>query len=385
MTSLLMPEETSITLVEALNKEVLQLLQQATRTSERSCQAVADRICSESLRICTESQRIQDSGDVDSWAFNLARHRVDQCIRYYKLSSERGRIELHSTLSAIIYRYISAPYSQASYQARLSLIEDFLQNFYSESINAFRRENQMSAEYQPRTILELAEYMAFTERYGKRRIPLRRGRSQQLIILRAQTFSKQQPPETAVDIEQATEAANENDQGWKTAPIQRLREEILLQSDTPPEDNLRERVVDELMVYLKEKKQEDCANYFSLRLMDLPASEIEEVLGLTARQRDYLQQRFKYHLLRFALTNHWELVHEWLGIELEKNLGLTPQQWDHLQEKMDQSQAKLLQLKQQGLSDTDISQTLGLSLTQIRKHWSKLLEQAWELRNLSVG
>ncbi|MEL6129372.1 MAG: hypothetical protein AAFR30_05610, partial [Cyanobacteria bacterium J06628_4] len=143
--------------------------------------------------------------------------------------------------------------------------------------------------------------------------------------------------------------------------------------------------VDELMVYLKEKKQADCADYFSLRLMDLPAHEIEELLGLTSRERDYLQQRFKYHLLRFALTHHWELVHEWLGIELEKNLGLTPQQWDHLQAKMDQSQTKLLQLKQQGLSDTDISQALGLSPTQIRKHWSKLLEQAWELRNLSVG
>lgn len=385
MTTLLMLEETSTTLVEALNTEVLQLLKQATRTSERSCQAVAERICNESLRICTESQRIQDSGDIKSWAFNLATHRVDQCIRYYKLSSERGRIELHSTLSAIIYRYVSVPYAHTSYQARLSLIEDFLQNFYSEAINAFRRENQMEAHFQPRTALELAEYMAFTERYGKRRIPLGRGRSQQLIILRAQTFSKQQPPETAVDIEQATEATNENDQGWKNAPIQRLREEILLQSDTQPEDNLRERVVDELMVYLKEKKQEDCADYFSLRLMDLPASEIEGLLGLTARERDYLQQRFKYHLLRFALTHHWELVHEWLGIELEKNLGLTPQQWDHLQEKMDQSQTKLLQLKQQGLSDADISQALGLSLTQIRKHWSKLLEQAWELRNLSVS
>ena len=144
-------------------------------------------------------------------------------------------------------------------------------------------------------------------------------------------------------------------------------------------------MVDELMVYLKEKKQEDCADYFSLRLRDLPASEIETILGLTSRERDYLQQRFKYHLLRFALTHHWELVHEWLGIELEKNLGLTPQQWEHLHVKMDQSQKKLLQLKQQGLSDADISQALSLSPTQIRKHWSRLLEQAWELRNLSVS
>ena len=188
MTPLLMLEETSATLIEDLNADVLQSLKQATKTSERSCQAVADRICSESLRICTESQRIQDSGDVKSWAFNLANHRVDQCIRYYKLSSERGRIELHSTLSAIIYRYISVPHAQTSYQARLALIEDFLQNFYSEAINAFRRENQMEANFQPRTALELSEYMAFTERYGKRRIPLGRGRSQQLIILACSNF-----------------------------------------------------------------------------------------------------------------------------------------------------------------------------------------------------
>ncbi|MEL6333179.1 MAG: hypothetical protein AAFQ76_11375, partial [Cyanobacteria bacterium J06626_26] len=345
MTTLLMLEETSTTLVEALNTDVLQSLKQVTRTSERSCQAVADRICSESLRICTESQRIQDSGDVKSWAFNLAHHRVDQCSRYYKLSSERGRIELHSTLSAIIYRYISVPYAQTSYQARLSLIEDFLQNFYSEAINAFRRENQMTAEYQPRTALELAEYMAFTERYGKRRIPLRRGRSQQLIILRAQTFSKQQPPETTVDIEQATEAANDNDQSWKNAPVQRLREEILLQSDKQPEDNLRERVVDELMVYLKEKKQADCADYFSLRLMDLPAHEIEELLGLTSRERDYLQQRFKYHVEKFARTHNWQLVHQWLGASLEQKLGMSSGQWDAFVAQLSEQQRHMLQLK----------------------------------------
>jgi hypothetical protein len=116
-----------------------------------------------------------------------------------------GRVELHSTLSAIVYRYITPPQVQTSYQARLNLIEDFLQGFYVESLNAFRRENKLDSQFQPRTLLELAEYMAFSERYGKRRIPLPGRSSQQLIILRAQTFSKQQPPEFAVDIEQATD------------------------------------------------------------------------------------------------------------------------------------------------------------------------------------
>jgi DNA-binding CsgD family transcriptional regulator len=369
--------------VEALFQKIFQEFRQATRASEANCREVTERICQEALRICTESQRIQDSGEIETWATTLARHRLTQCLGYYKLGSKRGRVELHSTLSAIVYRYITPPQTQSSYQARIYLIEDFLQNFYTESINAFRRESQLEATYQPRTALELAEYMAFTERYGKRRIPLPGRRSQQLIILRAQTFSKQQPPETTVDIEQAAEAAgNESDQIWSAAPLQRLREQMITQSEEVPEDTLRNRVVEELVAYLRDKDQEDCADYFSLRLMDLPTDEIEAILGITSRERDYLQQRFKYHLLRFALSHHWELVHEWLGAELENNLGLTHQQWEHLQEKMTQRQSKLLQLKQQGLPDLEIAQALGLTPTQVKKQWSKLLEQAWEMRNL---
>jgi DNA-binding CsgD family transcriptional regulator len=375
-------EEKSLPTVEALYQKIFQEFRQTTRASEKNCREVSERICQEVLRICSESQRIQDSGDVKSWAMTLAQHRLTQCLNYYKLGSKRGRIDLHSTLSAIIYRYVTPAQVQSSYQARLYLIEDFLQNFYTEAINAFRRENQLPENYQPRTALELAEYMAFTERYGKRRIPLPGRRSQQLIILRAQTFSKQQPPETAVDIEQATESAGDPEQSWSTTPLQRLREQMVTQSEEPPEDALRDRVIDELMAYLQDKEQADCADYFSLRLMDLPTNEIEAILGLTARERDYLQQRFKYHLLRFALSHHWELVHEWLGAELENNLGLTPQQWAHLQEKMTQKQSKLLQLKQQGLPDAEIAQALGLTSTQVKKQWSKLLEQAWEMRNL---
>jgi len=53
--------------------------------------------------------------------------------------------------------------------------------------------------------------MVFTECYGKRRIHLRYGRSQQPIGLRAQTFAKRQPSETSVDIEQAFETAREEE------------------------------------------------------------------------------------------------------------------------------------------------------------------------------
>jgi hypothetical protein len=368
--------------VETLFERLFQELSQATSASQRNCREVAARIAAEVQRICTESQRIQDSGDVDGWANNLANHRLSQCLRYAKLGSSKGRLELHSSLSAIVYRYMTPPQVQSSYQARVTLIEDFLQNFYGESINVFRRENEVAPDYRPRSSLELAEYMAFTERYAKRRIPLSRGRSQQLIILRTQTFSRQQPPETAIDIQQAIEGGD-TEQPRTAAPLQRLRDELTSGEDTSDaESTVRERVIEQLMEYLAEKGQNDCADYFSLRLADLPTQEIESILGISPRDRDYLQQRFKYHLTKFAWAHDWELVHEWLGAELGKNLGLKPQQWEYLQTTINQTQAKILALKQEKLSDQEISKKLDMTATQLRKQWSKLLELAWEIRNL---
>ncbi len=372
--------------VEVIFKLLFEEFQQSTKASEQNCHDVATRIAAEVYRICNESKRIQASGSVENSAITLARHRLQQCLRYYELGSNRGRVELHSTLSAIIYRYINPPQRQLSYQGRLTIIEDFLQSFYLEALNAFRRENQMGPTYRPQTLLELAEYMAFTERYGKRRIPLP-GRQQQLIILRAQTFSQQQPPETSVDIEQAAEgSANDSDGSWEEPAVQQLRSTMATQPEPEPEeDTLRSVVIMELMDYLEQRQQSDCADYFSLRLQDLSAQEIESVLGLTSRQRDYLQQRFKYHLIRFALLHRWELVHEWLEVSLHTNLGLTPQQWQAYTTHLDDKQQSLLELKQQGEPDEKIAKTLGLSMAQLQKRWFKILEQAWEIRNSLVS
>jgi hypothetical protein len=372
--------------VEVIFKLVYQELKQFTKASDQNCHDVANRITTEVYRICTESKRIQASGAIENSAMTLAKHRLQQCLRYYQLGSNRGRVELHSTLSAIIYRYINPPQRQLSYQGRLTIIEDFLQSFYLEALNAFRRENQLGPTYRPQTLLELSEYMAFTERYGKRRIPLP-GRQQQLIILRAQTFSQQQPPETNVDIEQASEgSSNEGDGSWEEPAVQRLRTAMATQPEPEPEeDTLRSVVITELMDYLEQRQQSDCADYFSLRLQDMSAQEIENVLGLTPRQRDYLQQRFKYHLIRFALLHRWELVHEWLEASLHTNLGLTPQQWQAYTSQLDDKQRSLLDLKQQGQPDEKIAKTLGLSMAQLQKRWFKILEQAWEIRNSLVS
>ena len=356
----------------------------ATTASPRVCTAVAQRLADEVRRICTESQRIQASGDVDGWMLQLARHRLQQCLRYYQRGASRARADLHGTLSAIVYRYIAPARTRATYQARVTAIEDFLQGFYVESLNAFRRENEVEGTYSPRVMLELAEYMAFVERYGKRRIPLPGRRSQQLAILRAQTFAKQQPPETSIDIERAAEGGGSDGDAytWDDASVQQVREVMGAQESTDVEDaSLRRKVIEELIDYLRSKKQEACIDYLTLRLKDMTASEIEQVLDLTPRERDYLQQRFRYHLIRFALQHRWELVHQWLDADLGRNLGLLPHQWDVFWDGLDETDRAIVKGKRSDTDDRELAQQLGMGLSQMQRQWFKVLEAAWELRN----
>jgi hypothetical protein len=369
-------------IMECISELLLAEFKQSTSATPTNRLEVAERLAQEVMRICQESKRIQASGEVEQWAKNLAQHRLRQCLHYYRLGSRQGRIELHSTLSSIIYRYITPPQVQSSYQARISLIEDFLQQFYLEALNVFRRETGLPSNYSPKTLLELSEYMAFTERYGKRRIPLSGGRSQQLIVLRAQTFSQQQPKETSVDMDQAAEGGmNESESNWGDSSLHQVRITMVEQEQHQDNDSLREIVIKELMAYLQENKQQDCADYFTLRLQDLPTNEIETILGLTPRQRDYLQQRFKYHLLKFALGHRWELVHQWLEADLEKNLGLTPKEWENLRANLPPPDLMLLDLKQAGLTDEAIGKKLNCKASQVKRLWFKILETAWEIRN----
>lgn len=375
--------------VEAIVKLLDTELGEQTQATATSRAAVVARLADEVDRICTESRRIQSSGDVEGWMATLARHRLQQCVKYYQLGSARGRAELHGTLSAIVYRYIAPSRNRTSYQARLTAIEDFLQGFYAEALNAFRRENHLPPTYQPRVRLELAEYMAFAERYGKRRIPLPGGRSQQLIVLRAQTFAKQQPPETSIDMEQAAEGGSDDRDGgysWDDASVQQVRDRLGARENNQVMDEaLRRAVVSELVDYLRERKQEDCIDYLSLRLKDLSAGEIETILDLSPRQRDYLQQRFKYHLIRFALLHRWELVHQWLDADLDRNLGLPPGLWTSFLASLDEPSRQLLELRQQKTPERDIARALGVGLPQVQKLWFKLVEAAWELRNRVQG
>ncbi len=360
---------------------LVEAMQNHVKAPEARIRDVADRIAVEVDRICAKSERIQNSGISESWRVGLARHRVSKCLYYYQLGSRQGRVELHSHLSSIVYRYITIPQSQLGFQARYSLIEDFLQEFYTESLKAFRRENELDMTYTPRSLLQLSEYMVFSECYAKRRIHLRFGNSQQLIVLRAQTFAKRQPTETSVDIEQAFETAREEDGDAGSKMMQQIRAKMVSDNVDSSDSVLRDRVIEELIAYLQAQNQSACVDYLLLKMEDLSAPEIEKILGLTTRERDYLQQKFKYHIEKFAHVSNWELVHQWLGAEIDRKLGLTDRQWQVFTAQLSVEQQVLIELKQSDRTKESIMKSLKLTEKKFQLRWSELLQLAAQIRN----
>lgn len=380
----LQPQGNNQDIDNVLIQQICQELESQVKATPETIQLIATRIAKEVERICEKSYRIQTSGQVKSWLFSLARHRLQKCLHYYQLGSRRGRVELHSTLGSMVYRHISLPGTQLGFDARYNLIEDFLQAFYIEAIKAFRRENELPQDYTPRTRLQLGEYMAFTEQYAKRRITLPGNANQQLIILRAQGFSRRLPQETTVDMEMALESAKSEDAEayQRNSAVQQVRSQMVAQSNfDPAEEAERDRVIAELVNYLQIQGQSDCVDYLSLKLQDLSAPEIDRILGLTSRQRDYLQQRFKYHVEKFARTHNWQLVHQWLGATLEQKLGMSSAQWDAFVNQLSEQQRQMLELKSDKQNDQIIAKALKCTPKQLQKRWTKLLELAWSIRN----
>jgi hypothetical protein len=371
---------TSDTLVQLLSHE----MQSQVKAATSGVQDVVGRIAKEVERICDKSSRIQNSGQIQSWQITLGRHRLQKCLRYYQLGSKQGRVELHSSLGAIVYRHVTVAGSDLGFEARYNLIEDFLQAFYIEAIKAFRLETELPENYTPRTQLQVAEYMAFTEQYAKRRINLPGGANQQLIVLRAQGFARRQPQETTVDIEMAVDSAKteEAESYQRNVAVQQIRSQMIAKPGfDPSEESERNRVITELMKYLESQGQSDCMNYLTLKLQDLSAPEIDQILGLTSRQRDYLQQRFKYHVEKFAKQHQWQLVHQWLGAGLEHKLGLSSQQWDIFWHQLTPQQQQIFELKTACQSDLLISKAVQCTPKQLQKRWTQMLELAWSIRN----
>ncbi|XGB42535.1 MAG: hypothetical protein LVS60_01265 [Nodosilinea sp. LVE1205-7] len=171
------------------------------------------------------------------------------------------------------------------------------------------------------------------------------------------------------------------------AILNQIREKIALTATVDAEEEaMRDRVITALMQYFSQQNQPDCRDYLVLKLKDASTAEIEEILGISSRQRDYLQQRFKYHVEKFSQDYQWELVHQWLGANLENSLGMTPDQWRRFLALLEPQHRRLIALKRaqiDALSQDDgaIATSLGWTPKKVKRTWTEILRQAWQYRN----
>ncbi|MGL5064984.1 MAG: hypothetical protein ACRC62_33875 [Microcoleus sp.] len=247
--------------------------------------------------------------------------------------------------------------------------DDFCSRFLIETLRAFRREFAVE-NYTPKALLELAEFALFSQRYAQRRVPIVK---MQTILLRAYTWKKQ------------CERINEeikydgmlNEFGVPTY-------ESFLDKNTASTNSLpatsthdAQQLINSLFEYFQSIGQPELVRYLTLRTANLQVSDIDAVMGLTVRERDYIQQRFVYHVGQWMGTKGCDLYHEYFGINPANGLGLSGDQWAELKSQYHD----IWSLKSRGVDDKSIGIRLGMSEGKVRREWRKMVQKAKVLRN----
>lgn len=245
---------------------------------------IFNRCIQEAQRICSFSPRIQKSGDIPYWENSLTQIRWNQIQNLNRFPPSQQLNFLNSRLKDKI----------PSYQFSHEILADFFQSFYLECLRAFRREFELSGGYSPRSRMETAEFFAYCDRYSQRKII----GGIALVRRRAIDFLQSRPPEIPCEIDAAMEYSEEA-RAWGgeihkaslNAAQEKEREKLAAGN--------REEMIAALFQFLEAKGRHDCIRYLSLILEDLHPTEIDVALGTTRRQRDYLQQRLRYWILKF--------------------------------------------------------------------------------------
>lgn len=244
---------------------------------------IFNRCIQEAQRICSFSPRIQKSGDIPYWENSLTQIRWNQIQNLNRFPPSQQLKLLNSRLKDKI----------PSYQFSPEILADFFQSFYLECLRAFRREFGLEG-YSPKSRLETAEFFAYCDRYSQRKIL----GGIALVRRRAIDFLQSRPPEIPCEIEAAAEYSEEarawGEEIYKAylrAAQEKEREKFAAGE--------REKRIAALFQFLEAKGRYDCIRYLSLVLEDWHPAAIEAELGTTRRERDYLQQRSRYWILKF--------------------------------------------------------------------------------------
>jgi hypothetical protein len=243
---------------------------------------IFQRCHEEAQRICAASPRIQKSGDIAYWENSLASQREFQIKRLESFPVSQQIKIMNFKLKGRIQMEFPP-----------ENLPDFLQSFYLECLRAFRREFKLPG-YSPKSRRENAEFFAYCDRYSQRKIL----GGIALIRRRAIDFLQSLPQEIPCEIEGAVQYCEES-RSWGgkiykayLAAAQEKEREKLAAGD-------REEMIAALFQFLEAKGRCDCIRYLSLILEDWHPAAIDAELGITRRERDYLQQRLRYWILKF--------------------------------------------------------------------------------------
>lgn len=297
---------------------------------DKSRSAIADRLSIKIQRIFDHSPRMQKDPIrsqkllVEHWV-----RRLDAYLEY----QDCGHSLVRKSIVGMVCHYFSRSTGRlsSSLGVKTDLLEEFLQEFCIDAMRIFRRESALSEEYQPSSRLEKAEFFTFWEHYAKRSIHFSKN-SQTIARLRAQGFIKARAEwrEIPIAFDSIDRAIEEGLSASEGGLLQRVREEISgqpLETESDAIDALS--IVVALEKWLLDRGHPECVEYLKLRMEDAGVEKIEEQMGLTKRQRDYLQQKFRYHTDKFLLSDpYWRSVHCYLGAPIEERLGLSRAEWE---------------------------------------------------------
>lgn len=358
---------------------------------DREKVAVADRIAYRLERVYEKSDRLQkDPKQVEVLASKWA-GKINQCLSY----SDRGYLVVRKAIVNLVCHYFARGRnrSRSGLGVRADLLEEFLHDFAIDTLRVFRRESLANERFQPRSPLEQAEFFAFWEQYSRRPIRLARS-SQSMARLRAQSFLKGRASDwreipVSFDVIDCPNDTDGDNSLFKSGIARRVLEEIVDKAqDVEWLDG--QAIFEALVDWFNERSQPDCIEYLRLRMQDADVDLIEAKMGLSKKERDYLQQKFSYHVGKFCLSDrYWRLAHEWLNIAPEDHLGLDLSQWEELRRsvlatpRFDTTKTQLVLEHLLEGSDAKLAAIVGCSTYQAYQIRSHILQVAKEIREKS--
>lgn len=337
--------------------------------SEYDKSVLSQRVIQITDDIIKNSSYVNNSNRED--IYNRLLEKRLRLIKFYHADKRNSFNYLNNKWRSLLLKSI---YFNTSTDA-VSNVDNFISDFFYQSIKRFK-----DRYYADKTTTIDAEMLAFAELYAQTNIRTKSGRYL-LIKMRYNTFCLKNSKcvEDSIAFDEISEIeTNDNAQLAILAEINKKHS----YSENETTKLFNKYVYDKFLDYLRIlPSNENCVKYLRLYVeKEIGTPEITKILRLTHRQGDRLQQKIRYHAIKFASRVEWQLIHDWLSIPIS-TLGLSRDKWLLLMGELSEKDLEILRLRSIGESADAITSRLKISTFKIDVAWERILIKAAELRN----